>query len=312
MSFDVQGEGGPVAGAGMRNIRVANGFGAAQGWRGEVNTTASYVTQSVSEASALPAQQAELLQAPTTPYALTNAPSSGQAVGGYRTLQAAPASGFQTFQGTPYGGFQTFQGNPSAGFQAIQGRPFAGGRGFTQAQGSVQDEQLAEHQETLRTDLDAVVGESAVTDGQRWAFKKDVRSLAEAGLPLDPEALSSVADGLLTAIADGSFEANQETIRGEFAATFTESSDDSDDSDALSDKEVALVNQTFDHFVAIAKGLNLTTDKLDVLTADRKAIQDDLERLEISTTGTPAPDSNLDLILSPNQGSGARFVRARP
>lgn len=201
------------------------------------------------------------------------------------------------------GGFRGFQGGAHGGFQG--GGPQGAGQGFARGRGTVaQDEQLTEHQETLQTNLETVIGDSGVTDGQRLALSKDIQSLAKAGLQVDPAALSPVADSLLAAVADGSFDANQETIRSDFAATFGGTTDGEG---SLSDENLALVNQTFDHAVAIAKGLNLTTDKLDQLTADREAIQADLERLGVDTTAAPAPDSSLSLIVTPGPGPGFGF-----
>lgn len=316
MSFEFQGQGNAAYGPGIRGVGGADGFATARGWQGAINTTVSSVTQSVSGASVLPAQPGELVQDLSATAAPTNVPYGGQpGGGGFRAIQGTPAAGFQNFRGAAPASFRSFQGGPVAITQGIGGHQAArwtsanAGGDFTPASGfGQQDEQLAEHQETLRTDLEAIIGESGVTDAQRWAFRKDIRALAEADLQLDPEALSPVADDVFSAIADGSFDANLETIRGDFAATFSASADDEG---SLTDEELTLVNQTFDHFVAIAKGLNLTTDKLDVLTADRKAIQDDLDRLEVDSTAAPVASTNLDLILSPGQGTVARFARPR-
>lgn len=191
------------------------------------------------------------------------------------------------------------------GFEGMGPGGFRGGRGGGPGRGGFGDmgrpapidEQLAEHMNQLRTDMESVLSGSAVTDAQRLALSQDLRVIADAGLRLDPTKLQPIADTLLTAVADGTYDSNAETaasIRTSFDALFTDSSVDS-----------TVIDKTYNDLVAVAKGLNLSTEELNTLTADRAAIAADLERLGIDTTDHPGPQgpsSNLEFLLAPGFG----------
>src|SRR5439155_2865107 len=117
----------------------------------------------------------------------------------------------------------------------------------------------------------------------------------QASLTADKSALATVADNLLTAIADGSYDSNTATaasIKTAFTAAFSGTSVDQ-----------TQIDQAFTDFVAVARGLNLSTPELTTLAGDRTAIQADLTRLGISTTDGHQ-SSNLDLILGRGAGFG--------
>jgi hypothetical protein len=176
---------------------------------------------------------------------------------------------------------------------------FRGGapRGFLPGRSSiVQDQQLATDLDKLRTDTDAVLSGSSVTDAQRQALANDMRSIrnADSDLQLDKTALSNVVDTLLTALADGSYDANTDTaasIKSSFTTLFDGSSVDQ-----------SLIDQTFTDLLAVARGLNISTDELNTLSTDRAAITADLTRLGIDTTHPGPGQSNVDLVLSPGFG----------
>lgn len=184
-----------------------------------------------------------------------------------------------------------------------QGKGMGGDRGGPEI---VPDEQLQAHMETLRTDTEAVLAGSSVTDSQRLALSKDLKAIAEAGFTIDMNTLSAVADSLLAALADGSYDtdaAKVTAIQQSFHDLFTDSSVDS-----------TRIGTTYNDFLAVARGLNVSTEGLQTLNADRAAIQADWERLGLldpstdTDTADPAPGmmpqgSNLELILG-GVGSG--------
>ena len=209
---------------------------------------------------------------------------------------AATTSGASTATATSANGL-AFPGGPLA----LRGGSFRrGGRGF------IGDEQLREDLQQLRTDLTAVLGGSAVTDAQRLALRTDFRSIAETGFRVDKEALGTVVDSLLTALADGSYDSDAtvaQSIQDSFEALFADSSVDQ-----------TLVDQTYADLVAVARGLDISTEELETLAADREAIQADLERLGIDATIGQGPGwstTNLDLVLSPGFGFGRGRGRGR-
>jgi hypothetical protein len=170
--------------------------------------------------------------------------------------------------------------------------------------GGVQDAQLAQHQQTLQTDLNAALAGSTVTDAQRLALKNDLRAIVQAGVTVNKTALATVADSLLTALANGTYDANQASIRGAFTAAFTGAS-----GAALTTDQAALVATAYGDFVTVARGLNLDSTGLTTLATDRAAIQADLTRLGITSTNGHAQSSNLDLIVSLGFGGGRRGRR---
>jgi hypothetical protein len=181
--------------------------------------------------------------------------------------------------------------------------PTCQGRG-----GPVQDAQLQVNLETLRTDTNAVLIGSAVTDAQRLALGNDLRAIAQAGFQIDRTAFGKVADSLLTALADGTYDADATraaAIGQSFQDLFANSSVDRTRIDA-----------TYTDLVAVARGLNVSTDELNTLAADRAAIQADLTRLGIdtSTDHGSGTGSNLELILGRGPGGpggGHRGGRGR-
>lgn len=161
--------------------------------------------------------------------------------------------------------------------------------------GSVQDEQLASELETLRTDVGAVLSGSAVTDAQRLAPRTDLRTLAAAGFRFDKATLAPVVDSLLAALADGTYDSDAAVSaanRAAFTALFSGSS-----------VSQATIDRTYTDIVAVARGLDISTDELNTLAADREAIQASLARLGITST-RGAGQTNLDFILSPGGGGG--------
>jgi hypothetical protein len=168
----------------------------------------------------------------------------------------------------------------------------------------VQDAQLAQHQQTLQTDLNGALAGSTVTDAQRLALKNDLRAIVQAGVTVNKTALATVADSLLTALADGTYDAKQASIQAAFTAAFTGAS-----GAALTTDQAALVATAFGDFVTVARGLNLDSTELTTLAADRSAIQADLTRLGITSTNGHAQSSNLDLIVSLGFGGGRRGRR---
>jgi hypothetical protein len=161
------------------------------------------------------------------------------------------------------------------------------------------DTQLKTDLNTLRTDLNGVIAGSGATDAQRLALRSDLRAVRDANTSFMPDrkALGAVADSLLTAIADGTYDSDStvaDSIKTSFTNVFSGSNIDS-----------SLIDQTYADFVAVARGLNISSDELKTLANDRAAIQADLTRLGIDTsTGHSVlySSSNLDLIL----GGGPR------
>ena len=165
------------------------------------------------------------------------------------------------------------------------GRHGRGGGG-----GFVQDEQLAADLQQLRTDVQAIITGSSVTDAQRQALKTDLRSIAQTGFRIDREALAKVADELIAALADGTYDSDAsvaQSIQDSFTALFTDST-----------VEQALIDQTYADFVAVARALNITSDELQTLADDRAAIEADFTRLGLDSTRIPHFGStSLELIL---------------
>ncbi len=154
----------------------------------------------------------------------------------------------------------------------------------------IQDADLTAHLEQLRNDQLAVLSGSSVTDAQRLALRTDLRDLGEAGVCLDPATLAPVIDSLLTTLADGTYDSDATVARANqdaFNALFADTGVDQ-----------TLIDKTYTDIVAIARNLNLSTDGLTQLAADREAIDADLERLGFTST-RGFSQSNLDLILSP-------------
>ncbi len=165
----------------------------------------------------------------------------------------------------------------------------------------VRDTQLATDLTTLRTDQNAVLAASTVTDAQRYALRTDLRTIAQAGFRIDRTALGTVTDTLLTSLADGTYDSDATkaaAIKTSFNALFTGST--------ITQTQI---DQTFTDFVAVARGLNISTTQLNKLSADRAAIQADLTRLGISNDHLPG--SNLDLVLGGGGGFGGRGPRGR-
>ena len=235
-------------------------------------------------------------------------PFSHYLLGRLKAAQAAPASPRRSGQAAPT--FDNLEGRAlmahfGGGHAArhLAGSAIFGDAGASSATtatrtgghhgGSIaRDAQLTADLATLRTDLDSVLAGSSVTDAQRLALRTDLRTIATAGFRVDKAALAPVVDSLLTALADGSYDsdaATAQSIRDSFDALFTDSGVDS-----------TLIDQTFTDIVAVARNLNVSTDELTTLAADRSAIQADLTRLGIDGTGRgfKALGSNLDLVLS--------------
>jgi hypothetical protein len=150
--------------------------------------------------------------------------------------------------------------------------------------GASQDTQLTTDLQKLRTNLNAVLAGSGATDAQRLALRTDFRSISEAGFQVNKDGLATVADSVLTALANGADPATDTAIQTAFNAQFTGGTDTS-----------GLIAQAYTDFVAVARALNLDATELSTLAADRTAIAADYTRLGI-TGRTPTPD--LDLILS--------------
>jgi hypothetical protein len=164
--------------------------------------------------------------------------------------------------------------------------------------GGTQDAQLTTDLQKLQTDLKADVAGSTVTDAQRYALGNDIRTITQAGVTIDRTALKTVADNLLTALADGTYDSSADkaaAIKTAFAAAFTGTSVDQ-----------TQVTQAYTDFVAVARGLNLTSAELTTQAADNTAIQADFTRLGIGTTGDhgPGASGNIDLILGGFGGRG--------
>lgn len=159
----------------------------------------------------------------------------------------------------------------------------------------VQDAQLAAELKTLRTDVNSVLSGSTVTDAQRLALRTDLDTLADADFKFDKATLGPVVDSLLSTLADGTYDsdatvaaANKDAFTALFAGT-TVSQD--------------TIDKTYTDIVAIARNLNISTDELTTLSADRAAVQASLTRLGISTS-KDVGQTNLDFILSPGGGGG--------
>lgn len=161
----------------------------------------------------------------------------------------------------------------------------------------VQDADLTAHLQQLQTDINSVLSGSAVTDAQRLALRTDLRAIADAGFKLDRTALATVVDSLLTTLADGTYDSDAtvaDANRTAFNNLFTDSG-----------LNQTLIDRTYTDIVAVARNLNISTEELSTLSADRAAIQADLTRLGLSTA-KGFSQSNLDLIIAPGVGFGRR------
>lgn len=159
--------------------------------------------------------------------------------------------------------------------------------------GGVQDAQLATDLQQLRTDTQAVLSGSTVSDTQRQALASSMRALRDAGATFDRTKLGAVADGVLTALASGS-----DATKADFAAALTSSKP----------IDPNLIDTAYNNLVTVARGLNLSTDELNTLASDRAAIKADFDRLSAGDTGQngghhgPGDSSNLELILGHGPG----------
>lgn len=173
--------------------------------------------------------------------------------------------------------------------------------GHDRDSGVVQDAQLTTELAKLKTDTQAVVAGSTVTDAQRQALGMDLKSIAKTGFRVGESTLQPVVESLLTSLADGSYANASSGIaaqnQADFTALFSGSSVDS-----------ALIAQTYTHLVDVARNMNISTDELNTLAADRAAIEASLTRLGIPTNSKKA-DSLAELVLSPGFGRfrGRRF-----
>ena len=171
--------------------------------------------------------------------------------------------------------------------------------------GPIQDTQLTQDLQKLQTDVQSVLSGSTVTDAQRQALGTDLRSLHEAGFRPDKDALSPVVDSLFKSLADGTYDSDAsvaQSIQTSFQGLFTGSTVDQ-----------TLIDKTYADLVAVARNLNISSEELATLDADRAAIKADLERLGLPTDGKgPKPmSSNADFLFSPPRGFGRMGGRMR-
>ena len=144
--------------------------------------------------------------------------------------------------------------------------------------GLIQDAQLKTDLEKLRTDTDAVVAGSTLTDAQRKALAQDLRSLAKAGVRVDPEVLKPVTETLLARLADKTYDSDPavaQSVHDSFTAIFKDTEADS-----------TLLEQTYADYLTVSRNLNISTDELSTLATDPAAVQADFDRLGV---GKPAP-----------------------
>lgn len=164
--------------------------------------------------------------------------------------------------------------------------------------GPIQDAQLTQDLQKLQTDVQSVLSGSTVTDAQRQALGTDLRSLHEAGFRPDKDALAPVVDSLFKSLGDGSYDSDAsvaQSIQTSFQGLFTGSTVDQ-----------TLIDKTYSDLVTVARNLNISSEELATLDADRAAIKADLVRLGLPTDGKgPKPDSsNADFLFSPPRGFG--------
>ena len=163
--------------------------------------------------------------------------------------------------------------------------------------GATRDAQLTAELQTLRTDVNAALAGSSATDAQRLALRTDLQGLAGSGFRFDRATLAPVVDSVLTTLADGTYDSDA-TVAAANQAAFT----------ALFSANTSVtqttIDQTYADVVAIARGLNLSTEELSTLATDRAAIAASLARLGITTTNHDPAQTNLDFILSPGFGRG--------
>lgn len=155
--------------------------------------------------------------------------------------------------------------------------------------GRIQDAQLTADLQKLRTDTEAVMVGSTVTDAQRLALRNDLRTIAQTGFKIDRAGMNTVGDNVLKALADGSYDSDATkaaAITTSFNSLFTGST-----------ITQAQIDKTFTDFVAVARNLNISTAELDTLAADQAAIKADLTRLGITPPDQHPGDSNTALIL---------------
>ncbi|MDG3008073.1 hypothetical protein [Paludisphaera mucosa] len=193
--------------------------------------------------------------------------------------------------------FQRAGGGQTGG--GAGGAVFAGHHGGGGGGGSVaRDSQLAADLKTYQAAATSLLRGSAVTDAQRVALHDAFGAVQTAGVTYDKAALATVADNVLTALADTDAATTPESYRADFVAAFTGSGADG----ALTTDELALVNTAFDAFVTVADNLDADSTELSALTTARAAITADYTRLGI----TGAAPTSLELILGGPGGGGPR------
>ncbi|OJW12285.1 MAG: hypothetical protein BGO49_16475 [Planctomycetales bacterium 71-10] len=179
------------------------------------------------------------------------------------------------------------------GFEGRRGGPGGFGGPGGRWGGGVRDTQLAADLKSYQTAATAVLKGSSVTDADREALRDAFDALREAGVTYDKDALATVADGVLSALADSDDSTTAESYRDAFLAAFAGATGDDDTDSTLTDDETALVNAAFDAFVTVADKLDVDSDELSALATAREAIAADYTRLGI----TGVAPSDLDLIL---------------
>lgn len=188
------------------------------------------------------------------------------------------------------GSVSTARGMQGLGRQNRGGGPRGGGM--------VQDAQLTADLQKFRTDIQAVVSGSTVTDAQRQALKTDLRSIAQTGFRIDRQAMATVADDLVKALADGSYDSDPAAAQGiqdSFNALF-----------AGSTVSQTLIDQTYADLVTVTRNLNISSEELQTLADDRAAIEADLTRLGIDSTRFPRPSFSVMELIMPKGGGRRR------
>lgn len=186
----------------------------------------------------------------------------------------------------------------AGGFEGRRGGPGGFGGPGGRWGGGVRDTQLAADLKSYQTAATAVLKGSSVTDADREALRDAFDALREAGVTYDHDALATVADGVLSALADSDDSTTAESNRDAFLTAFSGATGDDDSDSTLTDDETALANASFDAFVAVADKLDVDSDELSALATAREAIAADYIRLGIAGV---AP-SDLDLILGGRPG----------
>jgi hypothetical protein len=153
---------------------------------------------------------------------------------------------------------------------------------------ATQDATLTADLKQFQTDLTTALAGSTVTDAQRLALNNDLMTIRQAGVTIDTTALMTVADTLLTDLANGTYDSDPATaaaVKTAFTAAFSGT--------GLNQTQIT---QAFTDFVTVARNLNITSAELTTLATDRAAIQADFTRLGITNTHGYGVSSNLDLI----------------